>query len=85
VVQLSALQLLARLVKVSHTAAAAVLASRRQVLDGLMAAMLAAGALRPTTPAAGGTKVKAAAGADAAKQVSWQDNPHYHGLSPTRQ
>lgn len=74
-VQLSALQLLVRLVKVSHTAAAAVLASRRQALDGLMATMLAAGSLRPTTPAAGGAKVKVAAGADAAKQVSRQASP----------
>lgn len=66
-VQLAALQLLMRQTKVSHVAAAAVLASRRQVLDGLMGVILAAGLPWPVTPA-GGPK-KAAAGPDAAKQV----------------
>jgi hypothetical protein len=71
-VQLSALHLLARLVRMSHVAAAAVLSSRRQVLGGLMAVVLATGSLRPVTPATGGAKgaAKPTTGPDAAKQVS---------------
>lgn len=67
VVQLAALQLLMRMMHMSRDAAAAVTLLREQVLDGLMAVVLAAGSHVPPTTAAGSKGGKGVA--EASKQV----------------